>query len=82
MKAATDRGLRIPEDLAIAGFDNMDSSRITTPPLTTVSQPVQEIGQAAVGILLDKINNPCHDQIQEILPVELIERQSTNSTRS
>jgi DNA-binding LacI/PurR family transcriptional regulator len=77
LRAATDRGLRIPEDVAIAGFDNMYSSLITTPPLTTVSQPVQEIGQTAVRILLDQFNNPNQTPSQEMLPVELVIRQST-----
>lgn len=77
LRAATDRGLRIPEDVAIAGFDNMYSSLITTPPLTTVNQPVQEIGQAAVENLLEQINNPNQAPSQTILPVDLVTRQST-----
>lgn len=77
LRAATDRGLRVPEDLAIAGFDNMYASLITNPPLTTVSQPVQEIGQTAVDILLDQITKPNQTPKQAILPVELLTRQST-----
>jgi len=77
LRAATDRGLRVPEDLAIAGFDNMYASLITNPPLTTVSQPVQEIGQTAVDILLDQITKSNQTPKQAILPVELLTRQST-----
>lgn len=77
LRAASDRGLRVPEDIAIAGFDNMYASLITIPPLTTVSQPVQEIGQAAVEILLDRINETNHTPGQAVLPVELVTRQST-----
>jgi DNA-binding LacI/PurR family transcriptional regulator len=77
LQAATDRGLRVPEDVAIAGFDGMYSSLITSPPLTTVKHPVREIGQRAVEIVLEQIANteilPC----QAILPVELVPRQST-----
>jgi DNA-binding LacI/PurR family transcriptional regulator len=77
LRAATDRGLRIPQDLAIAGFDNMYSSLITTPPLTTVNQPVQEIGQTAVEILLKLLNGTSLSQTQALLPVDLVPRQST-----
>jgi len=77
LRAATDRGLRVPEDLAITGFDNMYSSLITNPPITTVNQPVQEIGQAAVEILLDQISKSNQTPAQAILPVELVIRQST-----
>lgn len=78
IRAATDRGLRIPEDIAIAGFDNMYSSLISTPPITTVSQPVQEIGRTAVEMVMEQINNPDQAPSQVILPVELVTRQSTN----
>jgi LacI family transcriptional regulator len=77
LQAATDRGLRIPEDVAIAGFDNMYSSLITTPPLTTVNQPVQKIGQTAVEILLTHIENPTQVPSPTIVPVELVARAST-----
>lgn len=77
LKIAKDRGLRIPEDVAIAGFDGMYSSLITSPPLTTVKHPVEDIGQKAVEILLDEITHRVQIPQKIILPTELIPRQST-----
>jgi len=77
LQAATDRGLQVPEDVAIAGFDGMYSSLITSPPLTTVKHPVREIGQQAVEILLKHISDPNLPPQQAILPTELVPRKST-----
>jgi len=77
LRAAIDRGLRVPEDVAIAGFDGMYSSLITTPPLTTVKHPVREIGQQAVEILLKHISDPSLSPQKAILPTELEPRKST-----
>ncbi|MDX1417544.1 MAG: LacI family DNA-binding transcriptional regulator [Candidatus Promineifilaceae bacterium] len=77
MQAALDRGLRVPQDVAIAGFDGMHSTMITTPPLTTVKQPTQEIGRRAVEVLLNQISDIDQPPEQITLPVELITRQST-----
>jgi LacI family transcriptional regulator len=77
LQAALDRGLRVPQDVAIAGFDGMYSSMVTTPPLTTVKQPTQEIGRRAVETLLTHISDVNQPPYQIILPVELIVRQST-----
>ncbi|MGO8950369.1 MAG: LacI family DNA-binding transcriptional regulator [Ktedonobacterales bacterium] len=52
MQAAEDLGLRIPEDLALAGFDDIASSAHMRPPLTTVRQPFYEMGQQSISLLL------------------------------
>ena len=49
--AATARGLSIPSDLSVIGFDNVPESALTTPPLTTVEQPIRQMGVEAVHIL-------------------------------
>ncbi len=67
MEAVRDRGLRIPEDMFIIGFDDIPQSLMTHPTLTTVRQPLQEMGCTAVQMLLNLIDNP--DQPQE--PVRL-----------
>jgi DNA-binding LacI/PurR family transcriptional regulator len=58
MSAARDRGVSIPNDIAIAGFDNVPQSAFTTPPLTTVAQSTAEQGRAAARMLLARIENP------------------------
>src|SRR6478752_2670958 len=52
MEAAEDLGLRIPDDLALAGFDDITPSAHMRPPLTTVRQPFYEMGQQAISLLL------------------------------
>jgi LacI family transcriptional regulator len=58
MRAAGDLGLRIPEDLALAGFDDISSSAHMQPPLTTVRQPFYDMGQQAVSLLLSRVDAP------------------------
>jgi DNA-binding LacI/PurR family transcriptional regulator len=57
LEAAKEANLRIPEDIAIAGFDNVYFSQFVVPALTTVHQPKFEAGQLAMNILLEKIEN-------------------------
>lgn len=76
-QAILDRGLRIPQDVALAGFDGLRTSLFTSPPITTVRQPLTEIGQESILTLLRLIDNNNQPPIQKTLPVELIVRQST-----
>jgi len=77
IRAAIEKGIRIPDDLSIIGFDNVEMSQITNPPLTTIDQPKYEIGKAAIEMLLNMIGK---DGIREpehrVIGVRLIERQS------
>lgn len=57
MSAARDRGVSVPQEIAIAGFDNVPQSAFTTPPLTTVAQSTAEQGRAAARMLLERIEN-------------------------
>jgi DNA-binding LacI/PurR family transcriptional regulator len=77
VRAVLDRGLRIPEDLSLIGFDNIEFSMVVHPPLTTIHQPKYEMGAAAVDILL-RLARDKEKQIPEHrrLGVELIERDS------
>ncbi len=77
LRAAAVRGLSVPDDLAIVGFDGLRSSEITTPQLTTVRQPLTAMGQKAVETLLHQLRNPHHPPTREIFPVELMIRQSS-----
>lgn len=77
LRAAADRGLSVPDDIAIVGFDGLRSSEITNPRLTTVKQPLVAMGQKAVEILLDQLKNPLLPAQHYTFPVELIVRASS-----
>jgi LacI family transcriptional regulator len=55
MRAAVERGLRIPGDLSVVGFDDSDQSTVVTPQLTTVRQPLVEMGRMAASLLLRQL---------------------------
>lgn len=67
---------RVPEDVAVVGFDGLPSSRYTIPPLTTVRQPVYEKGKAAADVLVDEIEESESSPIQKVLKPELVVRES------
>lgn len=77
IRAASQLGLRIPEDVSIASFDNIELASYTTPPLTSVAQPKQEIGQMAITLLLERMQNASLPPRRNILPTRLVIREST-----
>jgi LacI family transcriptional regulator len=82
MDAVRDRGMRVATDMSIIGFDDVPIASSVTPPLTTIRQPLSEMGLLATQILVDLIQNPEEDQCSIILPTTLIIRGSTASPRS
>jgi len=77
LEAAAARGLRVPEDLSVAGFDDIDVSRATTPRLTTVRQPLQEMGHTAVTMLMRQLDGHADEALSMELETRLIVREST-----
>jgi len=77
INAAQHAGLRVPEDLSVIGFDNVETSRMTFPSITTIAQPGFPMGQQACSILIEKIQNPGLPERQVLLNTELIIREST-----
>ena len=78
MSAARDRGIAIPGEVAIVGFDNVPQSAFTIPPLTTVAQPTREQGREAARMLLDRIEGRAErGQLEVCLECKLIVRGST-----
>ena len=75
MHALARHGLRVPEDVAVTGFDDVPVARHLHPPLTTVRQPMQELGAAAFEVLYSKISTGKGDN-DVVLPVQLIVRES------
>jgi DNA-binding LacI/PurR family transcriptional regulator len=76
------RGLRVPDDIALVGFDDEDFAAETFPSLTTVSQPLAEMSRRAALYLLDRLAGIERGIYQEILPNRLIVRESSGARRS
>ncbi|MFJ6213508.1 LacI family DNA-binding transcriptional regulator [Streptomyces sp. NPDC092296] len=77
LRAAYDRGLRVPEELSIAGFDDVYLSSSTVPMLTTVRQPLGELGRMAVSLLMRLMEGHAVETLHVELATELIVRGST-----
>ena len=82
IEAARVRGLRIPEDLSLVGFDDTQIARYASPPLTTVRQPLREIGVVALRTALRLAAGEKLDSYHVELATELIVRQSTGAAPS
>lgn len=76
LKALAARGLKVPRDVSLIGFDDIELCKLVDPPLTTVVQPIEEIGRVATNLLIDMIENKLSGQNQVFLPVNLVERKS------
>jgi LacI family transcriptional regulator len=77
IQAATARGLRVPTDLSVVGFDDTIQAAIAVPALTTVRQPLAEQGRTAVSVLLRQIENRRLEPLRLELATKLIVRDST-----
>jgi hypothetical protein len=84
IRTAGELGLSVPADLSVVGFDNIPESAHTDPPLTTVDQSIQMLGQEAVRILIELIERPGADgaPAHVTLPTELVVRRSTAAADS
>lgn len=80
MQAAQEQGIRIGEDLAISGFDDIPLARYLTPPLTSIRQPIWEIGQHVIQRLIDIIENGQTPEPNACWFLHLIVRASTDPT--
>lgn len=76
IQAIQESGLRVPEDISVIGYDNIEWSNYITPKLTTIEQDVDMIGANAAKILMDSINGNQTSYTKEIVPVKLIKRES------
>ena len=79
VKTLVSLGRRIPGDVAVVGFDDMEIARSTTPPLTTVSQPVRKLAATAFKSLLARIRYPNNDPREILLDARLVVRRSTDA---
>jgi DNA-binding LacI/PurR family transcriptional regulator/signal transduction histidine kinase/ActR/RegA family two-component response regulator len=75
VEALRGRGVRIPRDVVVTGFDDLVLSRLASPPLTTVRQPLERMGTTAVNLILDQLaGRPVPERVE--LPVEFVARAS------
>jgi LacI family transcriptional regulator len=82
MRAAKELGLAIPEDLSVVGFDNTILAEIVDPGLTTVAQPIGNMGRQVVDLLIDEIQGEEKPARRVVLLPRLVERKSTAPVRS
>jgi LacI family transcriptional regulator len=81
LRSALDMHLKIPEELSIIGFDDLELCMYLYPALTTFAQPKAEIGEKAIQLLLDRIENPKLPLREILIPPSLVIRESTSIRR-
>jgi len=78
LKAFRDIRIRVPEDVALAGFDDLPVNLVVDPFITVAAQPAYEMGQRATELLLERLTGEAPDECQQvILPIEIITRKSS-----
>ena len=78
LDAARARALRVPDELAVTGYDDIDAASLVDPPLTTVENPAREIGRACARLLLDRLDGEVTETTRAIgLPHRLVIRESS-----
>ncbi|MBK5250874.1 MAG: LacI family DNA-binding transcriptional regulator [Actinomycetales bacterium] len=76
LDALTEAGVRVPEDIALTGFDGIEAAHLASPRLTTVRQPMIDLGRVAVAQLLHRLAHPATAPVSRVLPVEVLLRES------
>jgi len=79
LERAKIKGMRVPDDVSVVGFDDIQPATYCSPPLSTVRQPYEEMGRAAFQLLLDTLEGGNTREIVQVFPTELIMRGSTSS---
>ncbi|MNC76007.1 HTH-type transcriptional repressor PurR [compost metagenome] len=77
LRAAAERNIRVPTDLSVIGFDDIQMSRYVYPALTTVGQSILQLGEMAAGVLLRRIATPTLSTEQRIVTPSIVMREST-----
>lgn len=76
LRAVHAAGVRVPDDVALVSFDDLPHAAFTTPTMTTMRQPIAELGAAAVQLLLERIREPGRSPSQTLLAAQLVVRES------
>jgi DNA-binding LacI/PurR family transcriptional regulator len=84
IRALSEAGLRVPADVSVVGFDDIQSAAFCTPSLTTVRQPLNEMGKRGARILLERIANPEKTELatEVVIEPELVVRESTGVAKA
>nr|WP_280518610.1 substrate-binding domain-containing protein [Lederbergia wuyishanensis] len=77
MRAVHEHNMKIPDDIAFVGIDNIEMSKYSNPPLTTINIPKYEIGELAAKTIIDKVEGKLNLPVKILLPFELIIRESS-----
>jgi DNA-binding LacI/PurR family transcriptional regulator len=72
-------GKRVPNDVAIVGYDDVPVAAFCHPPLTTIHQPMSEVGRVATSLLIQLIENPDTEKREILLKPELVRRETCGS---
>jgi DNA-binding LacI/PurR family transcriptional regulator len=75
IRTLAEQDRRVPDDVAVVGFDDVREAQLTAPPLSTVRQPLDELGRTMTRVLLGRIGGVDVPQ-RTVLPTELIRRQT------
>ncbi len=79
LRAAREHGVSVPDDLAVVGFDDLPFAAFASPPLTTVRQPIGELGAVATSLLIDRLEHPERVGGHVRLPTQLVVRDSSGA---
>ena len=82
MLAAKERGLKVPEDISIIGFNNEPVDELLEPSLTSIDQPGYDMGTAAAKLIFNRISSPELGFTKQVLKSQLIIRNSTNKNKT
>lgn len=82
IRAIMDRGMRVPDDISVVGFDDIQNAAYHNPSLTTIRQPLRQMGTVAARVLLQRIRG--QEAFPDVLPImpELVIRESTCPPRA
>ncbi|HTC94934.1 MAG TPA: LacI family DNA-binding transcriptional regulator [Terriglobales bacterium] len=81
VRAFRDFGLRVPEDISVIGFDDINAAAFSTPRLTTIRQPLAEMGRLAAQSVLNRIRGLEKFQVEIVVEPELVVRESTSAAK-
>jgi DNA-binding LacI/PurR family transcriptional regulator len=81
IRAIRERGLRVPEDVSIVGYDDLEAGRYFSVPITTIRPPLHQVGKQSVNLLMENIRDPERQPKQIRFPSELLVRASTGPVR-